>query len=129
MSRRALAAFGVAPPSCDPLAVLEELQRFVAERGKLGRRALLVIDEAQNLSPDMLEELRLLSNLNTEAELLQFVLAGQPGLRTTLRKAGLEQFTQRVVAEYHLQPLKREDTHRYEIGRASCRERVSSSDG
>jgi len=113
MSRRVLSAFGVATASADPLVVLEGLQSFLAERGRLGRRALLVIDEAQNLSPDMLEELRMLSNLNAETELLQFILAGQPGLRKTLRRADLEQFTQRVVAEYHLQPLVRAETHLY----------------
>jgi type II secretory pathway predicted ATPase ExeA len=113
MSRRVLSAFGVATASCDAVAALEALQAFLAERSRLGRRALLVIDEAQNLAPDMLEELRMLSNLNTETELLQVILAGQPALRATLRRSELEQFAQRVVVEYHLQPLGRGETHRY----------------
>lgn len=113
MSRRVLTAFGGSAGALDPVLVLHGLQGFLSEQSALGRRALLVIDEAQNLAPDALEELRMLSNLNAETELLQIVLAGQPGLRDTLRRPELEQFAQRVVAEYHLQPLGRDETHRY----------------
>lgn len=71
-----------------------------------GRQALLLIDEAQLLSDDALEQLRLLTNLETrERKLLQIILVGQPELRTTLAKASLRQLAQRITARYHLEPL------------------------
>jgi general secretion pathway protein A len=67
---------------------------------------VLVIDEAQNLSPEVLEQLRLLTNLETsERKLLQIILIGQPELRTMLARPELEQLAQRVIARYHLGPL------------------------
>lgn len=79
-----------------------------------GRRVILVIDEAQNLSPDALEELRVLSNLNSDKDLLlQTILVGQPELRATLRTPELEQFAQRVAIDYHLGKLPREETRAY----------------
>ncbi len=79
-----------------------------------GRRILLVIDEAQNLSVEQLEELRVLSNLNADKlMLLQTVLVGQPELRTTLGGANLRQFAQRILADYHLGPLLPAETQAY----------------
>jgi general secretion pathway protein A len=79
-----------------------------------GRRVVLVVDEAQNLSRDALEELRVLSNLNSERDLvLQTILVGQPELRDTLRHADLHQFAQRISIDYHLDKLPRSDTHAY----------------
>jgi general secretion pathway protein A len=79
-----------------------------------GRNALLVIDEAQNLSLDVLEQVRLLTNLETtEDKLLQVVLIGQPQLGTLLRREELRQLAQRVVARYHLEPLSAQETQRY----------------
>jgi len=79
-----------------------------------GRRTLLVIDEAQNLPLAALEELRVLSNVNTGQDLLlQTILIGQPELRAMLRRPRMRQFAQRIVVDYHLGPLQREETHAY----------------
>jgi general secretion pathway protein A len=81
-----------------------------------GRRehVVLLVDEAQNLGPEALEELRLLSNLQTEKEpLLQVILVGQPGLRNRLRHPALRQLAQRVAVHYHLNPLSRQETKEY----------------
>ena len=73
-----------------------------------------MVDEAQNLGPKALEELRLLSNLQTDKEpLLQVILVGQPGLRERLRHPSLRQLAQRVAIHYHLSPLDREETRDY----------------
>jgi type II secretory pathway predicted ATPase ExeA len=86
---------------------------FVREYAK-GRRTLLIFDEAQNLSIEVLEELRLLSNVNSEKDLvLQILLVGQPELRTKLSRPELRQFAQRVSVDFHLKPLDREETHAY----------------
>ncbi len=79
-----------------------------------GRNNVLVIDEAQNLAPDVLEQLRLLTNLETsERKLLQIILIGQPELRTMLARPELEQLAQRVIARYHLGPLSEAETGAY----------------
>ncbi len=81
-----------------------------------GRRehVVLLVDEAQNLGPEALEELRLLSNLQTEKEpLLQVILVGQPGLRDRLRHPSLRQLAQRVAVHYHLNPLNRQESKEY----------------
>ena len=78
------------------------------------RRTMLIIDEAQNLSPDSLEELRMLSNINSGKDmLLQVLLAGQPALREILRRPELKQFAQRIAVDYHLEALGREQTQFY----------------
>ena len=83
-----------------------------------GKNALLVIDEAQNLSLEVLEQVRLLTNLETtEHKLLQIVLIGQPQLRTLLRREELRQLSQRIVARYHLEPLSSSETERYIVHR------------
>ncbi len=79
-----------------------------------GRRTVLIIDEAQNLSADVLEQIRLLTNLETSTQqLLQIVLIGQPELRTLLQRQDMRQLAQRVTARYHLEPLDREETGAY----------------
>jgi type II secretory pathway predicted ATPase ExeA len=86
---------------------------FVREYAN-GRRTLLILDEAQNLSMDVLEELRLLSNVNSETDLvLQILLVGQPELRTTLARPELRQFAQRISVDFHLRPLDLDETHAY----------------
>ncbi len=76
-----------------------------------GKNALLVIDEAQNLSMEVLEQVRLLTNLETtEHKLLQIILIGQPQLKTLLRREELRQLSQRIVARYHLEPLSWKET-------------------
>jgi general secretion pathway protein A len=78
------------------------------------RRTMLIIDEAQNMSPDALEELRLLSNINSEKDLLlQVILVGQSPLREILRRPELEQFAQRIAVDYHLESLTLEETRGY----------------
>jgi general secretion pathway protein A len=92
-------------------------RRFVAlarSEYQAGRRMLLVIDEAQNLSTEQLEELRVLSNLNVGREmLLQVILVGQPELRTTLGSPRLRQFAQRIVTDYHVGTLHAAETQAY----------------
>jgi type II secretory pathway predicted ATPase ExeA len=110
----ALSALGIAPADDSDIAKYEALvDSFVREYGR-GRRTLLILDEAQNLSVEVLEELRLLSNVNSEADLvLQILLVGQPELRTKLSRPELRQFAQRVSVDFHLRPLDRNETHGY----------------
>ncbi len=96
---------------------LEKYQSFINflidTYGK-GRRVLLIVDEAQNLGVEKLEELRLLSNINAGKDLvLQLMLLGQPQLRNLLRQPDLEQFAQRVTASYHIGPLDQTETESY----------------
>jgi len=101
------------PPTSKP-AMLRELARLLIEQRSAGRRVVAVIDEAQNLSLDALEELRMLSNLETEkSKLIQIVLVGQPDLRHSLDRPSLEQLRQRVTVRYHLDPLDVEETAAY----------------
>src|SRR5262245_4904415 len=79
-----------------------------------GRRVVLVVDEAQNLAPEVLEQVRLLTNLETETQkLLQIILIGQPELREVLDRTELRQLAQRITGRYHLDPLSREETAAY----------------
>lgn len=87
---------------------------FVISEYAAGRRCVLIIDEAQNLTPDTLEELRMLSNINSGGDLLfQVVLTGQPELLGTLNRPDLRQFAQRITVSYKLEPLTGEETHAY----------------
>lgn len=91
--------------------IVDALRRGIAERG---RRHILIVDEAQALPVESLEELRMLSNITDgEQALLQVVLMGQPQLRQTLARKDLDQLRQRVLAAYHLAALTREETHLY----------------
>jgi len=110
----ALSALGIAPADDSEIAQYEALvDSFVREYGR-GRRTLLILDEAQNLSVEVLEELRLLSNVNSETDLvLQILLVGQPELRAKLARPELRQFAQRVSVDFHLRPLDRGETHGY----------------
>ncbi|MCB2016357.1 MAG: AAA family ATPase [Hydrogenophaga sp.] len=94
--------------------LVDPLNRFLLVAHAAGRNPILIIDEAQNLSPEVLEQLRLLTNLEThERKLLQIVLIGQPELRNLLARPGLEQLEQRVVARFHLGPLNLAETVQY----------------
>ena len=94
--------------------LLRDLARYLVDQRMAGRLALLVIDEAQNLSLSALEEVRMLSNLETEkSKLIQIVLVGQPNLRDLLARPELEQLRQRVTVSYHLQSLDAEETAAY----------------
>jgi len=94
--------------------LLEELNRFLLEQNCAGRTVVLVIDEAQNLEPSVLEQIRLISNLETERhKLIQIVLVGQPELKLLLQKPELRQLAQRVTVRYHLCPMDFADTQAY----------------
>jgi putative secretion ATPase (PEP-CTERM system associated) len=94
--------------------LLREFGRFLVEQRAAGRLALLVIDEAQNLSQPALEEVRMLSNLETEkSKLIQIVLVGQPNLRDLMSRPELEQLRQRVTVSYHLRALDASETAAY----------------
>ncbi|WP_427911870.1 AAA family ATPase [Ramlibacter sp. MMS24-I3-19] len=93
---------------------LDPLNAFLLQAHAQGRNSVLIIDEAQNLSEDVLEQLRLLTNLETsERKLLQIILIGQPELRAVLARPGLEQLAQRVIARYHLDALSPAETTQY----------------
>jgi type II secretory pathway predicted ATPase ExeA len=110
----ALSALGIAPADDTDIAQYEALvDSFVREYAR-GRRTLLILDEAQNLSVDVLEELRLLSNVNSENDLiLQIFLVGQPELRAKLARPELRQFAQRISVDFHLRPLDLSETQGY----------------
>ena len=94
--------------------LLRDLARFLVDQRTAGRLALLVIDEAQNLSLPALEEIRMLSNLETEkSKLIQILLVGQPSLREVLARPELEQLRQRVTVSYHIEPLDVGETAAY----------------
>jgi putative secretion ATPase (PEP-CTERM system associated) len=94
--------------------LIRDLAQFLVNERQAGRLALLIIDEAQNLSVSALEEVRMLSNFETEkSKLIQIVLVGQPNLRDLLARHDLEQLRQRVTVSYHIEPLTAEETHAY----------------
>jgi general secretion pathway protein A len=95
-------------------ALFDALSHYLLEAHQAGANVVVVIDEAQNLSPEALEQIRLLTNLETSKEkLLQIVLLGQPELRDLLQRRNLRQLAQRITARYHLTPLGARDTARY----------------
>src|SRR5205814_7812291 len=110
----AMIDLGLDPSGLSKPAMLKMLGEFLVNERAAGRLVLLVIDEAQNLSLPALEEVRMLSNLETEkSKLVQIVLIGQPNLRDVLGRPELEQLRQRVTVRYHLQPLDSEETCNY----------------
>jgi len=93
---------------------VDALNEYLLRTHAAGQNCVLIIDEAQNLSIDVLEQLRLLTNLETnERKLLQIILIGQPELRDMLHRPELEQLAQRVVARFHLDPLGEDETAHY----------------
>lgn len=99
--------FGLEVKGLDHLETIQRLNLFLLEESQKGRDAVLIIDEAQNLSHELLEQVRLLSNLETDdRKLLQIVLMGQPELRGRLNDRRLRQLRQRIMVRYHLRPLK-----------------------
>ncbi len=94
--------------------LIDSLNRYLLSAHAQGRRVVLIVDEAQNLQPEVLEQVRLLTNLETESQkLLQIILIGQPELRELLARNDLRQLAQRVTARYHLAPLTAEETAAY----------------
>jgi general secretion pathway protein A len=95
-------------------ALIDALNAHLLAAHAKGRRVVLIIDEAQNLSPDTLEQVRLLTNLETAStKLLQIILIGQPELREVLASSSLRQLAQRITGRYHLEPLSRGETLAY----------------
>jgi general secretion pathway protein A len=109
-----LSALGITPKDTSDVGLHETLQRSLIQHYAKGGRTLLIIDEAQNLTIEILEELRLLSNINSEKDLLlQILLVGQPELRIKLSHPELRQFAQRVSVFFDLKRLDLEETHEY----------------
>lgn len=112
--KQVMLEFELEPVPHDKPANLEKLNSFLIDRYSRGGRSLLIIDEAQNLSLSALEEVRMLSNLQTsEDNLLQIMLVGQPELRARIRDPRLAQLAQRIAVSYHLSPLGRQETIEY----------------
>ena len=107
-------AFGLDFPSQQKALVLQRLMEFFKQQHRQGLRTLLIIDEAQDLAPSALEELRLLTNLQLDGEpLLQIALLGQESLRGLVRSRAMEQVHQRLIAAWQLDPLEPEETIGY----------------
>jgi general secretion pathway protein A len=114
MMRWVAAAFELESESTDSLTLHEAFLEYLVALYASGRRAVLIVDEAQNLSLEALEELRMLSNINTDKDyLLQIILVGQPELLATLNNPRLRQLVQRVGISYHLSALDLGETIRY----------------
>ncbi|MDD5085060.1 MAG: AAA family ATPase [Candidatus Omnitrophica bacterium] len=106
--------FGIKPRSKNKKAYFDGLNSFLLDELASSRTAVLIIDEAQNLKPRSLEQIRLLSNLETDREkLLQIVLVGQPELREILSDSSLVQLRQRIGIRFHLSALDRTETEEY----------------
>jgi general secretion pathway protein A len=107
-------SIGVPTPRGSIKALIDALNRHLLYAHSEGRRTILVVDEAQNLAPEVLEEVRLLTNLETSKQkLLQIILIGQPELRELLARNDLRQLAQRITGRYHLEPLARDETNQY----------------
>ncbi|HYB52633.1 MAG TPA: AAA family ATPase, partial [Thermoanaerobaculia bacterium] len=112
--RAILIELGEKPKKLDRAAYLELLNAYLLDQVSKGNDVVLFIDEAQDLGAELLEEVRLLSNLETDQrKLLQIVLIGQPELRDKLNDRGLRQLRQRITVRYHLTALSRDETGRY----------------
>ncbi len=113
--RLTMNAFGINATGLDKATLLRDFQDMLRAYAAGGRRCLLVVDEAQNLSLQALEELRMLSNVTIEGghSALQTILLGQPQFRRKLASPDLDQLRQRVLASYHLGPLSEEETRAY----------------
>ena len=106
--------FGIDASGESTLDLVETLNRYLLEQATNGSSCVLVIDESQNLTPPVLEQIRLLSNLETDSEkLIQIILIGQPELGEKLELHELRQLNQRITARYHLKPLDEKETLQY----------------
>ncbi len=113
-----LSAFDQPYDNPSEVALHDQLQKFLIEQYASGRRTILIVDEAQNLGHKLLEQLRLLSNINSDNDqLLQLILVGQPQLKVLLQSPELIQFAQRVASDFHLVSLSKEDVKEYIIHR------------
>lgn len=118
--------FGLNPMKNDKLAFFTQLNQFLLDQAAQHHNVVLIIDEAQNLSQRHLEQIRQLSNLETDkAKLIQIILVGQPELRSMLAKPALEQLRQRIGVRYHMTALEADEVRIY----IDHRLRVAGSDG
>lgn len=107
-------AFGIDHEGRERVSLYRAFVDFLVEQYARGSRSVLIVDEAQNMDVNALEELRVISNINADKDLvLQLVIVGQPELRETLRQPVLEQFAQRIAVDYHLDPLDARETREY----------------
>jgi general secretion pathway protein A len=114
MLRAVTAAFGLEQEGLNKASLLKKLESYLLSIVKQGKRPLLVVDEAQNLAPRAVEELRMLSNFqHAERPLLQSFLLGQPEFRITLQSEEMQQLKQRVIASYHLGAMDMSETCAY----------------
>lgn len=106
--------FGMSLDECNNYGYLDALNLFLLEQHAAGRTVILVVDEAQNLTPDVLEQVRMISNLETvHSKLIQIILAGQPELNDVLSRHDLRQLSQRITVRCHLTPMDMRDTAEY----------------
>lgn len=109
-----VADFGISATSKGKLGMVRQLNEFLLHESSLGNNVVLIIDEAQNLKPGLLEQIRLLSNIETEKEkLLQVILVGQPELNSRLNLYELRQLRQRIMVRYHILPLEHREIANY----------------
>ncbi len=114
MLRMVCASFGLAHEGLNKATLLHNLEAIARARHAEGKKILLVVDEAQNLPARSVEELRMLSNFQIDNKaLVQIFLLGQEEFKRTLQSPGMEQFRQRIIASYHLDPLSIEETKKY----------------
>ncbi|MFM2398698.1 MAG: hypothetical protein RL341_855, partial [Pseudomonadota bacterium] len=119
--RSVLATFGLPVKGSGKAEMLHTIEAFLTSLFIEGKRAILIVDEAQNLPPDAIEELRMLSNFQIQDRgLLQSLLVGQPEMREMLRSSRHEQLRQRIIASYHLGAMSAQDTKGYVTHRLSC---------
>ncbi|MBC7800272.1 MAG: AAA family ATPase [Gemmatimonadaceae bacterium] len=112
--RLAMAGFGLTEEGLPKSALLQRFEGVLSDHQAMGRRCLLIVDEAQNLSFAALEELRMLSNITVDGRTaLQTILLGQPQFRRLLASPNLDQLRQRVLTSYHLGPITQEETRAY----------------
>jgi len=106
--------FGLNVKGRDRLETVSAIGEFLLKQTENGKESVLIIDEAQNLTEELLEQVRLLSNIETDdRKLLQIVLMGQPELRDRLNDHGLRQLRQRITVRFHLNPLSRREVAQY----------------
>jgi general secretion pathway protein A len=106
--------FNLQVKGMDRLETISQINMFLLRQLEQGKESVLIIDEAQDLTPELLEQVRLLSNLETDdRKLLQIILMGQPELRARLNEHSLRQLRQRITVRYHLAPLKRLEVAQY----------------
>ncbi len=118
--------FGLNPMRSNRLGLFSQLNQFLLQQAGDGHNIVLIIDEAQNLSLRVLEQIRMLSNLETDKDkLIQIILVGQPQLREKLALPALEQLRQRIGVRYHMTPLDLDEVRTY----IEHRLRVAGSDG